>query len=119
MLKAVALTPLVVQPLNRGLWKRGDATLSAEEKGQDLPAPSAEIVLIRVFVQAYLATTSRRRADAFLQHAAGILEDEESVSLLLPIRPSWQHGAVARARRGAVAIFRQVLPALIASLPPR
>lgn len=87
-----------------------------ETEAERLPAPSAELVLIRVMVSAYLATAPRRRAEAFLRHAATLLENEESVSLLLPIRPPTQHSALSKARRQAVAMFRELLPALVASM---
>lgn len=86
----------------------------------DLPAASPELVLIRVFVQAYIATAHekpRRRARAFLHRASTILADEESVSMLLPIRPAAAHAEVSRARRQALAMFRQLVPALTAELP--
>jgi hypothetical protein len=86
-----------------------------------LPPPSPELVLIRVFVQAYLATAHekpRRRARAFLDAATRTLADEESVSLLLPYRPSTERAAVNLARRRAVALFRALTPSLVAKLPP-
>lgn len=86
----------------------------------ELPAPSAEMVLIRVFVQSYLATAHvkpRLRARAFLDAAARSLADEESIATLLPIRPARDHAAVAEARKQAIGIFRQLMPAFVAKLP--
>jgi hypothetical protein len=83
---------------------------------EELPAPSAEIVLIRVFVQSYLATVSKRRGEAFLRHAADLLATEESLSGVTPIRPPKSQPAVTRARMQALALFRQYLPTLIASV---
>jgi hypothetical protein len=82
-----------------------------------LPEPDAALVLIRVLVQAHLATISRRRGEAFLRHATEILASEENLELLFPIRPRTQHAALNKARREAVGLFRQLLPSLIASLP--
>lgn len=89
---------------------------------EELPSPSAELVLIRVFVSAYLRTAHekpRRRAPALLEHAARLLDNEESVALLLPIRPPAMRAELSRARRQALTMFRQLLPSLIASVPPQ
>lgn len=83
---------------------------------EELPEPSAELVLIRVFVAAHVSTISRRRGEAFLRRTAELLENEESVASLVPIRPMAQAAAMNRARREALAVFRTYLPALIASL---
>lgn len=79
-----------------------------------LPAPSAEIVLIRVALSAYLSTVSKKRGDALLRTMAELLTSEETLSQLLPIRPAADHVAVSRARRGALAIFRALLPTWLA-----
>lgn len=91
-----------------------------ESEPEGLPTPSAELVLIRVFVTAYLATAHtrpRKRADAFLTEASRLLESERTVALLLPIRPADQHAELSRARKQAVGLFRQLVPTFIASLP--
>lgn len=88
--------------------------------GSELPKPDASYVLIRVFVEAYLSTAHlprKERAPAFLQVASEILANEESVSLLLPIRPASEHAAVSSARRAALALYRQYLPVLLARVP--
>jgi hypothetical protein len=64
-----------------------------------------------------LATLPRRRGNALLREAARLLESEESVALLMPIRPPSEYAIATQARREAVSVFRQILPALIASLP--
>lgn len=84
----------------------------------ELPAPSAELVLIRVLTSAYLATCHvkpHRRAKAFLRAATKMLASEESASAILPIRPNTQLNAVAVARRQAVALFRQYIPMFTAA----
>lgn len=84
------------------------------------PRPSAEFVLLRVFVEAYLATAHekpRRRARSFLDAAAGILEDEQTVASVRPIRPSSDHLAMVQARREALAMFERLRPTLLARLP--
>lgn len=86
----------------------------------ELPPPSAELVLIRVFVTSYLATAHerpKRRAEAFLSEAARLLKSESTVALLLPIRPAAQHSELTRVRKEAVALFSHLLPLFVASLP--
>ncbi len=116
----IATTPPTAQdaPEGRTVFP-GVGFVSGEREAAEaelLPAPSAELVLIRVMVSAYLATAPRRRSEAFLRQAAKLLENEEAVSLLLPMRPPAQQAELSRARREAVAMFRQLLPVLIASV---
>ena len=86
---------------------------------EEMPAPSAELILIRVFVEAFLATSTPKRARAFMSVATSILADEESVSLAFPIRPTQRQPQLTRARRGAVGLYKQLLPTLMARVPPR
>jgi hypothetical protein len=76
----------------------------------EMPEPSAEIVLIRVAISAFLATTSEKRAEAFLRHMAETLADEESLAAISPIRRATHARSVSKARRGAVAMFDALLP---------
>lgn len=80
---------------------------------QDIPPPSPEFILVRVAIQAYLSTVSPKKADAFLRAMADTLADEESLSLIVDIRPPASAQAVAKARRGALAMFRAYLPAFL------
>lgn len=92
----------------------------AATQAEDLPPASAELVLIRVMVTAYLATAHckpRSRAREFVKVASGILADEESASLVFPIRPMSQQHKTALARRQAVAMFRQYMPVFMAAVP--
>jgi hypothetical protein len=87
----------------------------------DLPDPSAELVLIRVAIEAYLSTAHvkpRNRARTFFDAASRILADEESVAALFPIRPAPKHSAVRKARRQAVAMWDAFVPTFLARLPP-
>lgn len=86
---------------------------------EELPAPSAEMVLLRVLAEAFLATSTPKRARAFMNVATSILADEESLSLAFPIRPASRQPEITKARRGAVAMYRQLLPTLMARVPPR
>lgn len=86
----------------------------------ELPCPSAELVLIRVMVTAFLKTAHmkpRSRAREFVRIASDLLADEESAALVFPIRPASQQQHAARARRQAVAMYRQYLPVFMAALP--
>ncbi|WP_332763991.1 hypothetical protein [Phenylobacterium sp.] len=85
----------------------------------ELPPPSAEIVLLRVFASAYLTTVSRKKGDAFLRAAAEILRDEESLAAVMPIRGASQAAAVSKARRGAIALFRALTPTFLGRLGPK
>lgn len=80
---------------------------------QDLPPPSPEIILIRVAISAYLSTNSKKKGDAFLKAMAEILRDETSLAAVVAIRGPAQADAVAKARRGAMALFRALLPTLL------
>jgi hypothetical protein len=84
----------------------------------DLPPPSAELVLIRTFVAAYLATCHLkpgRRAKAFIRAAADMLESEESMSHINAIRSSPAERQCAITRRQAVAMFRRYVPTFVAA----
>lgn len=89
------------------------------EPEEILPPPSAELVLIRVFVEAFLETAPPKQARSFMRVATGILADEESLALAFPIRPTARQPEITKARRGAVAMYRQLLPTLMARVPPR
>lgn len=93
-------------------------TQPARTEQSDLPPPSPELVLIRIFVESYLATVPRKRAMAFMKQASEILATEESMALLFPIRPQSDHASIARARRQALAMYRQLMPTLLARMPP-
>lgn len=103
---------------------RGVAKMSADREvlADELPAASPELVLVRVAIEAYLASAHlkpRDRARAFVKTATSILADEESVALAFPIRPATHHEATAKARRGAIALWKHLLPTFMARLPKR
>jgi hypothetical protein len=92
----------------------------APSVASDMPAPDVSLVLMRVFLEAHLATAHEkpaRRARAFLSMAARSLADEESIATVMPIRPSSEHAAQAEARRQAIAWARQMMPVFLARLP--
>lgn len=83
-----------------------------------LPAPSAELVIIRTGAQAVIRALGRRKGEKFIKEWMELLASEAAVEALLPIRPQHERAAVADAQREAMAWLRQVAPTLIASLPP-
>lgn len=84
----------------------------------DIPGPSAEMVLFRVFMQAFLQEVSRKRGERVIRAMAERLAREQSLSTILPIRPHAQTEAVRRARQGAAIIFEAYVPHLMDALPP-
>lgn len=117
----IAMAPKPAQDGDRDRMVLTGVGVSSETtEAEPLPPPSAEMVLIRVFVTSYLATAHerpRKRADAFLAEAARLLENEHTVALLLPIRGAEAHRQLSSARRQAMALFRQLVPTFVASLP--
>lgn len=79
----------------------------------ELPEPSAEMILLRVFAEAYVATNSRRKGEKFLRFVAAKLADEENFAAVFPIQPTPTWGAARRAQRQAVGQYRAWLPALL------
>jgi hypothetical protein len=82
----------------------------------DLPEPSAELVLFRVFLTSYIADLPKKKCERLLRRMADMLANEESLDTVLPIRPKGDRPAVIHARRQAIAMYRQMLPVLLASL---
>lgn len=89
----------------------------AQSDVEELPAPSAELVLYRVTMQAFLRNMKRKDADEFLRELCETLASEDAVSQVIPLRGPGRYSDVQRARRGAVAIFRQYLPIFLSALP--
>lgn len=83
----------------------------------ELPPPSAELVLFRVFVETHLATLSRKKGKRYLQRMAETLAAEESMTSVLSIRPHAQQNAVRKARKQAAVLYERMLPVLLARLP--
>lgn len=91
--------------------------MSAEaEPTEQLPPPSPEFVMMRVFICAVLRVTTPKKGEAILREMAEMLASEESLADVMPIRRSSQMAAVGRARREAVAIFRTYLPVFLGHL---
>jgi hypothetical protein len=83
-----------------------------------LPKATAELVLIRTQTQALTKVLGRKKSEKFMREWVALLATEETVRLLLPIRSPQDRETVSKVQREACAWVRQVLPTLIASLPP-
>lgn len=84
---------------------------------EELPPPSAPLVVVRTGAQALIRALGRRKAEKFVREWATLFSTQESVELLLPARTPSERRAVAKAQREAMAWFREVLPTLLASIP--
>lgn len=83
----------------------------------ELPDPSAPLVISRVIVEAWLRTVPRRTGAMFLENLACVLSNQEEMACVVPIRRTDSGIAAARAEREALAALRQMLPVFIATLP--
>lgn len=91
---------------------------SRQLEAEELPEPDAALTIVRTGVQALCVALGRRKAEKFLREWVRIASTEDSIRLLFPTRPPGEREAQARAQREALAWLRQVLPAMIGSLPP-
>lgn len=92
-------------------------SVQAQEPVIGLPPPSATLVLIRTGVQALMRTLGRRKAERLLREWSAILVNLETVQTLLPSRSPADRAEVAKAQMEAVAWWREILPALLDSIP--
>jgi hypothetical protein len=83
----------------------------------ELPPPSAELILWRASMQAFIAVSGRKRGERFLRTVAEKLALEDNLSSVFQIRPTSETGAVQKARREAAEIYERYLPILLAQLP--
>jgi hypothetical protein len=87
-------------------------------KGEaELPAPSAELVLWRTSVQAFIAVCGKRKAEKFLRIMSERLAHEDNLSSVFQIRPVSEQAAVRVARRQAAVVFDRYLPLFLAGMP--
>jgi len=87
-----------------------------EQSPVELPAPDPALVLLRVFIEAHLATVSRRKGERFLRLIAEKLASEESLAEVFAIRPHPKRAEIQRARRQAAELFGVYLPTFVAVL---
>ena len=88
-----------------------------EQSPRNVPEPSAELILLRVCIEAFLATQSRKRGERFLHTVAERLAAEANLAAVFHIRTSGQSPTYRQARTKATQLFEQCLPVLLASLP--
>lgn len=81
-----------------------------------LPPASAELVLWRVHVEAFIAVMGRKKAERYLQLMAVKLADEENMAAVFHIRPVREQESVRIARTQAAAIFQRYMPIFLARL---
>lgn len=86
-------------------------------KSDELPEPSAELVLWRVSVEAFIACAGRKRSEKFLRLMAEKLANEDNLASVFQIRPNSDAVRVSKARKQAVAMFEKYLPIFLARLP--
>lgn len=77
------------------------------------------MVLWRVAIECFIAMNRRKDGEKFLRLMAEKLASEESLAEVLPIRPAAMYADQRRARRQAIAIFKQVVPVFLARVPRR
>lgn len=82
----------------------------------NLPPASAELVLWRVHVEAFIAVMGRKKAERYLQLMAVKLADEENMAAVFHIRPAREQDSVRHARTQAAAIFQRYMPIFLARL---
>ena len=80
------------------------------------PAPSAELILIAVFVQAHVGSLPRKQAERFLREARERLNQYCELAEVPRLRASQQDAELAEAIRQAHAWYRASLPLLMASI---
>jgi hypothetical protein len=73
-------------------------------------------VLYRVHTMALLEVLGPKKAGAFIRRQAEMLASEEALAATFPLRPSKDNAAVAKARRGAVAVFKRYMPIFLSGV---
>lgn len=83
---------------------------------EGLPPPSAEMVLWRTSVQAFIAVCGRRKGERFLRLMAEQLAMEDNLSSVFQIRPTSDRERVRLARQQAAKMFEAYLPIFLAGM---
>lgn len=84
---------------------------------EELPAPSAELILWRIHVEAMLTVLGRKKGERYLTLMAEKLADEENLASIFQIRPASHRGATRRATAQAAELFARSMPLFLARLP--
>jgi hypothetical protein len=83
----------------------------------DAPDPSAELILLRVFVEAVLEVWGRKKGERCLRLMAEKLAAEECLSSVFHLRPPPSNTAWRTACRKAAVAFERCMPIWLARLP--
>lgn len=83
----------------------------------NLPGPSAELVLWRVSVECFIAVVGRRKANLFLRMMTEKLASEESLASVIQFRRTAEESEVRRARTQAITLWQRYLPTFLARVP--
>ena len=86
------------------------------EPDAELPAPSAELILISTLTRAYLRRLPKSERRAFLKDVTDDLQWQSDVASAIRIRPSSQDTLVAAARREAAAWWARILGLMMTQL---
>lgn len=103
----------------RSYFRRAMGRVPEPEYTQELPRPSAELVLWRVHVEAQIEVLGRKKAERYLRTMADKLAWEDNLAAVFQIRPHTEQRLVSIARQQAVAIFERHLPIFLAALAPK
>jgi hypothetical protein len=96
-----------------------NASKSEPQLAIDLPPATPERILIRVAIEAYLATCHmkpRERGRAFFEFGSKLLMNEKSVAALFPIRTRDSRDRLDVVRLQACAIWSEWAPTFMARL---
>jgi hypothetical protein len=80
----------------------------------EMPEPTAEMVLFRVHVEVLISLMGRKKADRYLRLMAEKLADEENLSAVFKLRRSAKHEALRKAHQDAALQFQRFLPVWLA-----
>ena len=78
-------------------------------EADDLPPPSAELVMLRVLIEAHLATHSRRKAARFLEAVNDLFDQHDQLRNAYRLRPDVYDDQVVEARRKARNWFNRLM----------
>lgn len=80
----------------------------------EVPEPSVELLLLRVFAESYVATAPRKRGERFLRTVGEKLAKEVNLSAAIPIRPTSGRASMMVAQKQAAEVYLRWLPTFLA-----
>ena len=78
-------------------------------EADDLPTPSPELVMLRVLIEAHLATLSRRKAIRFLEAVNDLFDQHDQLRNAYRLRADAYDDQVHEARRRARNWFNRLM----------